>query len=90
MPTSHQVIGTTNNTTDAVDGNCDVPDVRLESDWLGGQSGYSGMACHRKSGGGVALINKAGGRSASVWRGSAVAGRRIGQWVDDMAAGLSE
>jgi hypothetical protein len=35
----------------------------------------------------VTLLNKSGGRAASIWTGSATAGRRIGQWVDDSATG---
>ncbi|MFE7765841.1 RICIN domain-containing protein [Streptomyces sp. NPDC057438] len=40
-----------------------------------------------KSDGGVTLLNKSGGRAASVWTGNATAGQRIGQWVDDSATG---
>ncbi|MGW7045553.1 RICIN domain-containing protein [Streptomyces avermitilis] len=36
-------------------------------------------------GGNVTLLNKAGGRSAAVWTGSATAGQKLAQWVDDGA-----
>ncbi|WP_371574531.1 RICIN domain-containing protein [Streptomyces sp. NBC_01314] len=35
--------------------------------------------------GNVSLLNKAGGRSVAVWTGSATAGQRLAQWVDDGA-----
>ncbi|WP_264936421.1 RICIN domain-containing protein [Streptomyces sp. A012304] len=33
----------------------------------------------------VTLLNKAGGRAAGIWTGSATAGQRLAQWVDDNA-----
>ncbi|WP_323186522.1 RICIN domain-containing protein [Streptomyces sp. NBC_00878] len=36
-------------------------------------------------GGDVTLLNKAGGRSVSIWTGSATAGQKLAQWVDDGA-----
>ncbi|WP_406350315.1 RICIN domain-containing protein [Streptomyces sp. NBC_00658] len=33
----------------------------------------------------VTLLNKAGGRSAAIWTGSATAGQKLAQWVDDGA-----
>ncbi|WP_223692787.1 carbohydrate-binding protein [Leifsonia poae] len=33
--------------------------------------------------GSVTLLNKAGGRSVGIWQGSAVAGSKLTQWVDD-------
>jgi hypothetical protein len=33
----------------------------------------------------VSLINKAGGRSVAIWTGSATAGQKLAQWVDDNA-----
>ncbi|MCX4760262.1 RICIN domain-containing protein [Streptomyces sp. NBC_01275] len=36
-------------------------------------------------GGDVTLLNKAGGRAAAIWTGTATAGQRLAQWVDDGA-----
>jgi hypothetical protein len=36
----------------------------------------------------VTLLNKSGGRAAAIWTGSATAGQRIGQWVDNTTQGL--
>ena len=33
------------------------------------------------------LLNKSGGRAASIWTGNATVGQKVGQWVDDSAAG---
>nr|WP_319213564.1 RICIN domain-containing protein [Streptomyces sp. ME02-8801-2C] len=33
----------------------------------------------------VTLLNKAGGRAAAIWTGSATAGQKLAQWVDDGA-----
>jgi hypothetical protein len=38
-------------------------------------------------GGGVSLLNKSGGRAAAIWTGSATAGQKIGQWVDNSDTG---
>jgi hypothetical protein len=35
----------------------------------------------------VTLLNKSGGRAASIWTGNATVGQRIGQWVDFSATG---
>ncbi|MEV2193039.1 RICIN domain-containing protein [Streptomyces phaeochromogenes] len=37
-------------------------------------------------GGNVTLLNKAGGRSVAIWTGTATAGQKLAQWVDDGAA----
>ncbi|MCL8025314.1 RICIN domain-containing protein [Nocardioides bruguierae] len=82
------VIGTGGNITDADLGNSDTPDVRLE------QPGATSVAATQwwhlvtKDDGGLTLLNKAGGRAASIWTGNATDGQRIGQWVDDRAGGL--
>ncbi|MGW1877892.1 RICIN domain-containing protein [Streptomyces sp. NPDC001975] len=36
-------------------------------------------------GGNVTLLNKAGGRSVAIWTGTATAGQKLAQWVDDGA-----
>ncbi|SFN49215.1 hypothetical protein SAMN04487980_10221, partial [Streptomyces sp. cf124] len=82
-----QVIGTGNNPTDANIGNGDVPDVVLEDAGAAADPDTQYWHVVTKSDGGVTLLNKAGGRSASVWTGNATAGQRIGQWVDDSATG---
>ncbi|MEU1557060.1 RICIN domain-containing protein [Streptomyces scabiei] len=82
-----QVIGTGNNTTDANLGNGDVPDVVLEDAGTAADPATQYWHVVTKSDGAVTLLNKSGGRAASVWTGSATAGQRIGQWVDDSAAG---
>ncbi|MEH0530337.1 RICIN domain-containing protein [Streptomyces stelliscabiei] len=82
-----QVIGTGNNSTDANIGNGDVPDVVLEDAGTAADPATQYWHVVTKSGGGVTLLNKSGGRAASIWTGSATAGQRIGQWVDDSATG---
>ena len=83
-----QVIGTTNNTTDANIGNGNSPDVRLET--AGSASNAATQLWHllALSDGNVTLLNKSGGRAAEIWGGSATAGAKIGQWVDNSSAGL--
>lgn len=36
-------------------------------------------------GGNVTLLNRAGGRAAAIWTGTATAGQKLAQWVDDGA-----
>ncbi|MGN7862368.1 Ig-like domain repeat protein [Microbacterium sp. 22303] len=83
-----QVIGTTNNTTDANIGNRDIPDVRLED--AGSAQNTDTQLWHitTKNDGNVMLLNKSGGRAASIWTGNATQGQRIGQWVDNVPNGL--
>ena len=83
-----QVIGTTNNTTDANIGNADSPDVRLEA--AGSAANPDTQLWHvtTKSDGNVTLLNKSGGRAAEIWTGNATQGQQIGQWVDNTASGL--
>lgn len=83
-----QVIGTTNNTTDANIGNADHPDVRLEPAGSAGDSDTQLWHLTKKADGNIALINKSGGRAAEIWTGNAVAGQQIGQWVDNTQNGL--
>ncbi|WP_425402691.1 RICIN domain-containing protein [Glycomyces tenuis] len=82
-----QVLGTGGNTTDANIGNGDVPDVVLED--AGATSDLDTQYWHLATKGeeSVTLLNKSGGRAAGIWTGSAAAGQRIGQWVDDTATG---
>jgi hypothetical protein len=82
-----QVIGTGNNTNDANIGNRDVPDVVLED--AGSATNKDTQYWHvvTKPDGAVTLLNKSGGRAASIWTGAATVDQKIGQWVDDTAAG---
>jgi len=82
-----QVIGTSDNPTDADIGNDDAPDVELEN--AGSASDPDTQYWHvvTKSGA-VTLLNEAGGRAAEIWGGNAVAGAQIGQWVDNTTTGL--
>ncbi|MGW0474864.1 RICIN domain-containing protein [Streptomyces coeruleorubidus] len=82
-----QVIGTGGRTNDANIGNGDVPDVRLED--AGSATDKDTQYWHvvTRPQGGTTLLNKSGGRAAAIWTGTASAGQRIGQWVDDNATG---
>jgi hypothetical protein len=82
-----QVIGTSNNTTDANIGNGNKPDVELENSGAVSDADTQYWHVVTKSGG-VTLLNKSGGRAAEIWTGNAVAGQEIGQWVDNTATGL--
>ncbi|KPH98759.1 Ricin B lectin [Actinobacteria bacterium OK074] len=82
-----QVIGTGDKTNDANIGNGDVPDVRLEEPGSAANPDTQYWHVVTESQGGTTLLNKAGGRAAAVWTGSATAGRRIGQWVDNSGTG---
>ncbi|MFF1547055.1 RICIN domain-containing protein [Streptomyces sp. NPDC058291] len=82
-----QVIGTGNRTNDADLGNADVPDVVLEDSGAAAIADTQFWHVTTEPNGGVTLLNKSGGRAAAIWTGSATAGQRIGQWVDDSATG---
>ncbi|MBT2532770.1 RICIN domain-containing protein [Arthrobacter sp. ISL-48] len=82
-----QVMGTGNNTNDANIGNANVPDVVLET--AGAVQNPDTQYWHvvTKADGNETLLNKSGGREASIWTANATAGQRIGQWVDNKASG---
>ncbi|MFI8193813.1 RICIN domain-containing protein [Streptomyces sp. NPDC085946] len=82
-----QVIGTGDNTNDANIGNGDVPDVRLERAGSAANPDTQYWHVVAEPNGGRTLLNKSGGRAAAIWTGSATAGQRIGQWVDNSATG---
>ncbi|MER6186588.1 RICIN domain-containing protein [Streptomyces sp. NPDC001652] len=82
-----QVIGTGNNTNDANLGNADVPDVVLEEPGAAANPDTQYWHVVTEPNGGTTLLNKSGGRAAAIWTGSATAGQRIGQWVDNSATG---
>ncbi|MGN9761975.1 RICIN domain-containing protein [Streptomyces sp. SD31] len=82
-----QVIGTGNNSNDANLGNGDVPDVRLEAPGSAGDPDTQYWHIVTEPQGGKTLLNKSGGRAAAIWTGNAIAGQKIGQWVDDSATG---
>ena len=83
-----QVIGTSDNTTDANIGNGNVPDVELENSGAAADPDTQYWHVVTKPGGGVTLLNESGGRAAEIWTGNAVVGQEIGQWVDNTASGL--
>ncbi|GAA4250510.1 RICIN domain-containing protein [Dactylosporangium darangshiense] len=83
-----QVIGTGGHVNDANLGNADVPDVALEAAGAATNADTQYWRVIGKPDGGVTLLNKSGGRAAAIWGGNATAGQRIGQWVDNTAAGL--
>lgn len=82
-----QVIGTGGKTNDANIGNGDVPDVRLEDAGSAANKDTQYWHVMTEPKGGVTLLNKSGGRAASIWTGNATVGQRIGQWVDFSATG---
>lgn len=82
-----QVLGTGGNDNDDNIGNSDVPSVASEAaSTAAGDSQFWHLT--KKSGGAYTLLNKAGGREAAIWGGGGYSGQRIGQWVDNTAAGL--
>jgi hypothetical protein len=82
-----QVVGTGNNTNDANLGNGNVPDVRLETAGSASNGATQYWHLQPKPSNSVTLLNQSGGRAAAIWTGTATAGQRIGQWVDDVAIG---
>ena len=82
-----QVIGTGGKSNDANIGNGDVPDVVLEARGSAADRDTQYWHVVTEPGGGVTLLNKAGGRAAAIWTGNATVGQRIGQWVDNSATG---
>ncbi|NYJ29305.1 RICIN domain-containing protein [Galbitalea soli] len=82
-----QVIGTGNKSNDANLGNADVPDVVSEPAGSASNADTEYWHVTTKPGGAVQLLNKSGGRAAEVWTGTATAGQKVGQWVDNMAGG---
>jgi hypothetical protein len=81
------VIGTGGNITDADIGNSNTPDVRLEASGAAADPHTQQWHLVTKSDGRTTLLNRSGGRAASIWTGSATLGQRIGQWVDDTTGG---
>ncbi|WP_461163022.1 RICIN domain-containing protein [Arthrobacter sp. R4-81] len=82
-----QVMGTGNNTNDANIGNANVPDVVLETADAVQNPDTQYWHVVTKADGNKTLLNKSGGREASIWTANATVGQRIGQWVDNKAAG---
>lgn len=83
-----QVIGTGNKTNDANIGNGDVPDVVMEDRGSAANKDTQYWHVVDAPKGGTTLLNKSGGRMAGIWTGNATPGQRIGQWVDNSAAGV--
>ncbi|WP_239149409.1 RICIN domain-containing protein [Streptomyces sp. SID12501] len=82
-----QVIGTGNKTNDANLGNGDTPDVTLEDAGAAANPDTQYWHVVTEPNGGTTLLNRSGGRAASIWTGNATVGQRIGQWVDNSATG---
>ncbi|ELP63305.1 BNR/Asp-box repeat protein [Streptomyces turgidiscabies Car8] len=82
-----QVIGTGNKTNDANLGNGDTPDVVLEDAGAAANPATQSWHVVTEPKGGTTLLNRSGGRAASIWTGNATVGQRIGQWVDNSATG---
>ncbi len=82
-----QVIGTGNKTNDANLGNADVPDVVLENPGAAANKDTQYWHLTKEPNGGITLLNKSGGRSASIWTANPTVGQRIGQWVDNNPTG---
>ncbi|WP_105974376.1 RICIN domain-containing protein [Streptomyces geranii] len=82
-----QVIGTGNKTNDANLGNADTPDVVLEDAGAAANPDTQSWHVVTEPNGGTTLLNRSGGRAASIWTGNATVGQRIGQWVDNSATG---
>jgi hypothetical protein len=82
-----QVLGTGGNTTDANIGNGNVPDVRTENAGSVANAATEYWHLISEPNGGVALLNKSGGRAADIWTGNAIQGQGVGQWVDNGATG---
>ncbi len=82
-----QVLGTGGNTTDANIGNGNQPDIRLEAAGAASNGDTQLWRLQEKADGTIALLNKSGGRAATVWTGNATAGQRIAQWVDERDLG---
>lgn len=82
-----QVIGTGGKSNDANIGNGNVPDVVLEARGSAADPDTQYWHVTTEPSGGVTLLNKSGGRAAAIWTGNATVGQRIGQWVDNSAAG---
>ncbi|MGW1025425.1 RICIN domain-containing protein [Streptomyces sp. NPDC002577] len=59
----------------------DTPDVVLGADSTAGTQRWHLTA----KGSDVTLLGKAGGRAVAIWTGSATAGQKLAQWVDDDA-----
>jgi hypothetical protein len=78
-----QVIGTSDNTTDADIGNGNEPDVELETAGAAPDPDTQFWHTAAMSNGTVVLLSKSGGRAAEVWGGNDTAGQEIGQWVYD-------
>ncbi|MFF3710671.1 RICIN domain-containing protein [Streptomyces phaeochromogenes] len=60
----------------------DVPDLVLRTRDAGNDTQRWHLTA---KGSNVTLLNKAGGRSVAIWTGTATAGQRLAQWVDDGA-----
>ncbi|MFE7274199.1 RICIN domain-containing protein [Streptomyces sp. NPDC057623] len=76
-----QVLSTASGKTQDANLTGDTPDVVLGADSAADTQRWHTIS----TGGNVTLLNKAGGRAAAIWTGSATAGQKLAQWVDDGA-----
>jgi hypothetical protein len=77
-----QVLTAENGKTQDADLTGDVPDLVTQAL----AAGSAAQRWHLESkGANVTLLNQAGGRAVAIWTGSATAGQRLAQWVDDGA-----
>lgn len=83
-----QVLGTGGNITDANIGNNTRPDIRVEQPRTDDTVDTQLWHVQEDLDGTVTLLNKSGGREASIWTRNAVAGQWIGSWVDNVKGGL--
>ncbi|MDR6611920.1 RICIN domain-containing protein [Leifsonia sp. 1010] len=77
-----QVLSTDANKTQDADFTGDAPDI---ISWTNAPSNDTQRWHVVTKGSSVTFLNKAGGRSIGIWTGSATAGQRVAQWVDDGA-----
>jgi hypothetical protein len=76
-----QVLSTASGRTQDANLTGNTPDLVLGAD-----TGATTQRWHLTAkGSDVTLLNKSGGRAAAIWTGSATAGQKLAQWVDDGA-----
>jgi len=80
---SGQVLSTDANKTQDANLTGDVPDL---ISWTNNPANKTQGWHSVQDGTRVSFLNQAGGRAVSIWTGSATAGQRVAQWVDDGAS----
>jgi hypothetical protein len=82
-----QVMGTSGRINDDEFNNW-TPDVALENAGSAANPDTEYWHLTTKSDGGLAILNKSGGRALEPWANGTTAGTRLSQWVDDKATSL--